>query len=867
MRWPCTMLSQIKRAFLALALALPLTAATVSVSDTIYDSAGVATTMDGTLFISNDAFIAADGDYIAASRREVTITDGVVSITLESNAGVTNPVDTAYRVDYQLNSGREWTEYWTIPASGPVAITAIVTFTPPTPSLVVALSQIAQGGATDAECMAWSDANDTWEPTACGAGSGAPTAATYITQTAHASLSAEQAMGALATGIVKNTTTTGVQSIAVDGDFPTTLSRDSEAAAPGDISGNLGAGYTIDASAVSADELDEAGVEAGLEAVLDHNDLQGIGAADHHTATVDTDTQLTQEQVEDFAGALVAAGTGTHTGITFTYQDATGDFDAVVGGLTATELATDSVSADELNATGVEAELEAVLDHNDLQGIAATDHHGAAAILAGASGGQVLIGGTGAGDDITLQTTSNVSKGSYILSELDCSGNANGGALTADASGVVTCTDDDGGSGVAFSAITGSTNTTAAMVVGTGASVAVSGSGTIAATTAAALAANGANCAAGSYPLGVDDAGATETCTDASTETDSIVATHTAIAGAHHTATVARTDAEIEDLAGGLFTLNTETGITATYQVADNTLDLVVGGLTATELATDSVSADELNALGVEAELEAVIDHNDLQGIGATDHHADSILESELASEANLETQIGVSITVPTEIDTSSELLAIVGDETGTGALVFGTSPTIVTPTIASMTNAQHDHADAAGGGSIASHIKSVWFGAALSADGTNCADPTEVTIGSWGKQFSFICTANDASILTGSVQMPDGWDAGTLTFELAYIQDAADTSALNADVSARCVGAAETPVAYGTEVAIDDAAVTGSDAIDNTTSAAVTAAGTCSAGDYVQFQVAIDGTGSTTAMATLNILGVKMEYTTGLGD
>lgn len=46
---------------------------------------------------------------------------------------------------------------------------------------------------------------------------GAPSDATYITQTANGTLSAEQALSALATGIVKNTTTTGVLSIAADG--------------------------------------------------------------------------------------------------------------------------------------------------------------------------------------------------------------------------------------------------------------------------------------------------------------------------------------------------------------------------------------------------------------------------------------------------------------------------------------------------------------------------------------------------------------------------------------------------------------------------------------------------------------------------
>lgn len=52
---------------------------------------------------------------------------------------------------------------------------------------------------------------------ATGGGGGAPTTATYITQTPDAGLSAEQALSSLSTGIVKNTTGTGVLSIAADG--------------------------------------------------------------------------------------------------------------------------------------------------------------------------------------------------------------------------------------------------------------------------------------------------------------------------------------------------------------------------------------------------------------------------------------------------------------------------------------------------------------------------------------------------------------------------------------------------------------------------------------------------------------------------
>lgn len=52
---------------------------------------------------------------------------------------------------------------------------------------------------------------------ASAAGSFAPVGATYITQTTNGTLTNEQALGSLSTGIVKNTTTTGVLSIAAAG--------------------------------------------------------------------------------------------------------------------------------------------------------------------------------------------------------------------------------------------------------------------------------------------------------------------------------------------------------------------------------------------------------------------------------------------------------------------------------------------------------------------------------------------------------------------------------------------------------------------------------------------------------------------------
>ena len=71
---------------------------------------------------------------------------------------------------------------------------------------------------SDTQVLTYDSASSKWiASSSAGGGGGAPTTATYITQTANASLSAEQALASLATGIVKNTTTTGVLSIAAQG--------------------------------------------------------------------------------------------------------------------------------------------------------------------------------------------------------------------------------------------------------------------------------------------------------------------------------------------------------------------------------------------------------------------------------------------------------------------------------------------------------------------------------------------------------------------------------------------------------------------------------------------------------------------------
>lgn len=49
----------------------------------------------------------------------------------------------------------------------------------------------------------------------------------------------------------------------------------------------------------------------------------------------------------------------------------------------------------------------------------------------------------------------------------------------------------------------------------------------------------------------------------------------------------------------------------------------------------------------------------------------------------------------------SADIAGVVSDETGTGKLVFGTSPTLTTPVIGDFSTSQHDHSNTAGGGAI----------------------------------------------------------------------------------------------------------------------------------------------------------------------
>jgi hypothetical protein len=111
------------------------------IADTLYTPGG--TLASGRILVSAPStFTAADGTVVPNTTLiTVTVTNGVLSVSLVPNANST-PVGTYYKAQYILTNGT-FTENWIIPLSGtPINLLAIRTAAPPTPAIVLPMSQV-----------------------------------------------------------------------------------------------------------------------------------------------------------------------------------------------------------------------------------------------------------------------------------------------------------------------------------------------------------------------------------------------------------------------------------------------------------------------------------------------------------------------------------------------------------------------------------------------------------------------------------------------------------------------------------------------------------------------------------------------------
>lgn len=173
-------------------------------------------------------------------------------------------------------------------------------------------------------------------------GGGAPTDADYLVGTANASLSAEIVVGTTPGGDLGGTwaapsvddnshnhTESNITDLSHTTD--TTLSEEQveDFAGPMVATGGTKTGITVTYQDATNDMDFDVDHDAATNFVAaEHVDWASASAGTiHSTNYTDNDTQLTEEQVEDFVGGMLG---GTETRITVTYQDGTNDIDFVV---------------------------------------------------------------------------------------------------------------------------------------------------------------------------------------------------------------------------------------------------------------------------------------------------------------------------------------------------------------------------------------------------------------------------------------------------------------------------------------------------------------------------------------------------------
>jgi hypothetical protein len=315
---------------------------------------------------------------------------------------------------------------------------------------------------------------------------------------------------------------------------------------------------------------------------------------------------------------------------------------------------------------------------------------------------------------------------------------------------------------------------------------------------------------------------------------------------------------------GALVFANTPTLVTPALGAATGTSVVLSGKLEAASIELGHASANTLTASGGVLSIEGV---------------------AVLASSAS---GVQTFLTTPS----SANLASAVTDETGSGALVFANTPTLVTPELGAATGTSvvlsgkleaatielgHASANTLSASSgvlsiegtvlIKGGTHTIWVpaGAMITAttSGAATASLEAATNDQNYKVFDFDASADEH--VHFQVAMPKGWDEGTITYQVWWSSTATDTDGVAWGLQGVALSDNEAiDASWGTAVVVtDDAQSAAGEVYVTSASAAVTIAGTPAEGDVVFFRFFRDVSDANDDMTEdARLIGIKLFYT-----
>jgi len=332
---------------------------------------------------------------------------------------------------------------------------------------------------------------------------------------------------------------------------------------------------------------------------------------------------------------------------------------------------------------------------------------------------------------------------------------------------------------------------------------------------------------------------------------------------------------------GALVFANTPTLVTPVLGAATGTSVVLSGKLEAASIELGHASANTLTASGGTLSIE---------GVAVLTANTGQPLDSDLTSWAGVTRASGFDTFAATP--SSANLISLVSDETGTGALVFANTPTLVTPVLGAATGTSvvlsgkleaatielgHASANTLSASSgvlsiegtvlIKGGTHTIWIPAgAMMAAATSGAATASLDSGSEDinyKVFDFDASADE--YVHFSVAMPKGWDEGTVTFQVWWSSTATDTDGVAWALQGIALSDNEAVnTAFGTPVVVtDDAQSAAGEVYVTAASGAVTIGGSPAEGDIVFFRLLRDVSDANDDMSEdARLIGIKLFYT-----